>query len=560
GPYYSGKSEVGDRMTTRLIPLNYIMSDEMVNVLRPLIPVSSFITSYASTNTLILVDLASNADKIIGIIKQLDVAGHEEELTVMSLKYAGAKELAERLSKIFKGDKRSTSRRKPTPGSRSSLVPVNIAWSNTKARVIPDERVNALIVMATKFQTKRIRSLVKKLDIRPPAGQGKINVYYLKNADAEKLSKVLNQLTGKVVPISKKPTGNRNPSSINLQSEVFVTPDKASNSLVIAASREDYSTIREVIEKLDKRRKQVFVEALIMEITTDKSREFGVEWRATADFNDGSIVGIGGTNFGNINKVAENPFDAPPGITIGVVDGIINFGGQNYLNIGALLYALQKESGINILSTPNLLTTDNEEAEIVVAQNVPFITGQSQNTGGTTLTTIERKNIGITLKIKPQISASDTVKLDVFQEISSISPTQIDKAQDLITFTRSVKTTVTVNNKQNIVIGGLIRDDFNEIESKVPFFGDIPGLGWLFKNQSKQKQKTNLLIFLTPHIINSSDDIKHITEKQNRIMRVDDEKKNTPFEAPLTTDPLKKKEKKKKETGFRGSFELDGYQ
>lgn len=516
GTFGTGPRQPGDKIVTRLIPLDYVKADELVTSLRPLISNTSFMTSYMGTNTLILVDFASNAEKILSIIRQLDVAGHEEKITVTQLKYAGAKEMTERLMKIFSKQAQKGAARAPRAGKQAGKSGKS-KGVEAEPQIIADDRINALIILASRPQTEQLLALVQQLDIQAPPGQGKINVYYLKNADAEELAKVLTNITQKS---GQRGKARRGKAAIQLQSHVTVTPDPSSNSLVITASREDYETIREVIEKLDKRRKQVFVEALIMEVTTDRKRQFGVEWRSTQDFTKDGAVGIGGVDFGNINAVAQNPLDAPMGLSIGVVDGIINYAGTEFLNLGALVHALKTESGINILSTPNIMTTDNMEAEIVVAQNVPFVTGEAQNTGGTTLTTIERRNIGITLRIKPQISESDIVKLDVYQEISSISPTQLDKAKDLITFTRSVQTTVVVRDGQNIVIGGLIRDDVNDVESKVPFFGDIPLLGWLFKSQSKRKEKTNLLIFLTPHIINNDFDVARVTGDKQKILEL----------------------------------------
>jgi len=531
GSFGPGSGQPGDRMVTRLIQLKYIKADEMVTTLRPLVPPTSYITAYSSTNTMILADYASNIEKILAIVEQLDAPGHEEVITVVQLRYAGAKELASRLERLFTGERAlKTGSRRVTPKPASRTPGKARSRNGGEAQIIPDERINSLIIVASRAQTDQILSLVEQLDIKAPAGSGKINVYYLKNADAEEIADVLNNIAKSGA--RKKPKRGAAAKKMRLEGDVNITPDKATNSLVITASVEDYETLKEVIEKLDVRRSQVFVEALIMEVTTDRTREFGIEWRTTSDFTQPGVQGVGGVNFGNINTVAENPLATKQGLTIGVVDGVISFAGKEFLNLGALIHALQSESGINILSTPNIMTTDNEEAEIVVAQNVPFVTGQSQNTGGTTLTTIERRNIGITLRITPQISESDNVKLAVYQEISSISPTQLEKAKDLITFTRSVKTTVVVRNEQNIVLGGLIRDDLNDSESKVPGLGDVPLFGWLFKSKSKRKQKTNLLVFLTPHIVRNDSDISRITEKRSRLLKPETEEPGK-FGAPV---------------------------
>jgi general secretion pathway protein D len=542
GPFRGGASVLGDKVVTRLIPLKFAQGDMLISVIRPLLPVTSYITFHQETNTVIIVDYASNVEKLLGIIERLDVPGQEEVITVRRLTYAGAKEMADRINQLF--SKGGLSKRNivspyqpgtssaPAPGPGSAAGMFVEPKSQTEAQVIADERINAVVIVASKPMTEKLLGLVENLDQAAPAGQGRINVYYLKNADAEEMAKVLTNMVsgsqppGQTRPVGMAPAPPMPPGmvgSMTLQGAITVTPDKATNSLVITASKEDFTTLKQVIEALDKRRRQVFVEALIMEITTDKQRQFGIEWRTTSDFTKKGLQGIGGTNFGNINAVAENPLNAPQGLAVGVVDGIISFGGKDFLNLGGLLHALQTETGVNILSTPNILTTDNEKAEIVVAQNVPFVTGQSQNTGGTTLTTIERRNIGITLRIKPQISESDAVKLSVYQEISSISPTQLDKAKDLITFTRSVDTTVVVSDGQNVVIGGLIRDDLNDVENKVPLLGDVPLLGWLFKYKSKQKQKTNLLVFLTPHIIHNDGDMADIIKRKKGNLGLNEE-------------------------------------
>ncbi|VAX15417.1 General secretion pathway protein D [hydrothermal vent metagenome] len=543
GPFTKGPKQPGDRMVTRLVPLEYIDATELVSTLRPLIPPTSFITAYGRTNTLIIADFESNMKKILSIISQLDSAGHEEIITVAQLEFAGAKELATRLEKVF-GKAGQQIQGRPNPGSaqrrQGGRRPgLSGTGRNAQAQIIPDERINSIIIVASQVQTQEILSLIEQLDVESPPGRGKINVYYLKNADAGKLAKVLNNITGSQKKQSRRRKNRQAKAAVQLRSEVHVTPDKATNSLVITASIEDYEILKSVIEKLDKKRHQVFVEALIMEVTSDVTREFGIEWRTTSDFTSDGLKAIGGVSSGTINAVAQNPLNTASGLTIGVVDGIINFAGKEFLNLGALLHALQAETGINILSTPNIMTTNNEEAEIIVAQNVPFVTGQSQNTGGTTLTTIERKNIGLTLRLTPQITESDDVRLSVYQEISSISPAQLEKAKDLITFTRSVKTTVIVHDKQNIVIGGLIRDDLNDVETKVPFLGDIPILGWLFKSTSKRKQKTNLLIFLRPHIIRNEDDIAAITEQRKQKMDLAPFKKHL---EPATPKPEPPKE------------------
>jgi len=493
-------SELRDRLVTQLIPLKYIAAQNLVSILRPLISTTSYVAAYAPTNTIILVDIDSNRGRILSIIKQLDKEGIESAITVFHLKYASARDLAQKIDSILNPSK---------TGRRGAAQPA------TLSKTIADDRMNALIVVGNEIYLTRVRSLVEQLDVAAPPGRQEVNVVYLKHAEAEELAKVLNQIAAAIKKRTAAAKAGRGAAG---KEKIQVTADKATNSLLITASPEDFQTMKIVIAKLDIARRQVFVEALIFEIRTDKASKFGVEFRTTSNFTKSGIRGFGGTNFGSINNAAVNPFSADKGLVLGVVDGVISFGGKDFLNIGGLVQALETEQGVNILSTPNLLTTDNEEAEIFVGENVPFVKSSAQTTGATPITNIERQDVGITLKIKPQINANDFVRLNIYQEISSISQTQLEKASDIITFKRKAETTVTVKNNQNIIIGGLIRDDMQDSVSKVPLLGDIPIMGWLFKSKSKQKVKTNLLIFLTPHIIASPEDLDAITRYNQQKM------------------------------------------
>jgi len=493
--------DLRDRMVTQLIPLRSVSASELIKIIRPLIPPTSYVAAYAPSNTLILVDLAANRSRILSIIQKLDVEGVESKVTVHKLRYASAMDLAKKIGTLL--GRQSASKGSAKPGQRFN--------------VIADDRLNALIIVGSNLYVDRVMNLILQLDVESPPGRQEINVVYLKNAEAEALAKVINNIAEGIKQRSRK--GGKKPAAA-ARDKIIVTADDATNSLLITAAPEDYETLKRVIEKLDIPRKQVFVEALIFEISSDDTLKFGVEWRTTSNFTDSGVQGIGGTNFGNINQMAANPFSAGTGLVVGVVDGMINFGGSTYANIGGLVHALKTETGINILSTPNILTTDNEEAEIFVGENVPFIKTTSITAGGQPIENIERKDIGIKLRIKPQINESDYVKLDIYQEISSVRPAQVGiEARDIITAKRSTETSVTVKNKQNIIIGGLIKEDLQDTVNKVPILGDIPILGWLFKSKSKKRVKTNLLVFLTPHIINRAEDLSSITEEKQKLMK-----------------------------------------
>ena len=514
-----GKVQIGqqptrsmrDQMVTQLIPLKAVSADELLKIIRPLIPPTSYVAAYSPSNTLILVDLASNRSRILSIIQKLDVEGVESKVIVHRLQYAAAGDLASKITTVLG---------KSAPAKAG-------AKRQREFNVIADERINALIIVGNSLFVNKVMDIITKLDVESPPGRQEINVVYLKNADAESLAKVLGTIASGV---KQRSAGKGKAARAIPGSKSTVTADTATNSLIITAAPENFETLKNVIEKLDIPRRQVFVEALIFEISSDDTSEFGVEWRTTADFTENGVKGIGGTNFGTINTIAANPFSAGNGLVIGVVDGLISFGGKSYANIGGLIHALQTESSINILSTPNILTMDNEEAEIFVGENVPFIKTTSITTGGQPIENIERKDIGIKLRIKPQINEDGYVKLEIYQEISSVRPAQVGiQARDIITAKRSTDTSVTVKNKQNIIIGGLIKEDMQDTVQKVPILGDIPLLGWLFKKKIKQKVKTNLLIFITPHIISKADDLESITSEKIKLMeKLREEEKGQP--------------------------------
>lgn len=388
---------------------------------------------------------------------------------------------------------------------------------------------SSLIITDSVYNIKKIESLIHALDIPAPEGKGKINVYYLKNANSEDFAKVMSALVSRLpVPPAGGIAQPAGPSTI-LEGQVTITSDKATNSLIIVASPGDYETIKDVIQKLDIRRRQVYVEAAIIEMSLSKQRELGFEFQATnlnTIENSNKVQAIGGTNFGNIgNVIANGPagLASLTGLNVGAVKGTFTFKGVEFLNIGALLHALQTDGDINVLSTPNILTTDNQKAEIMVGENIPFVTGQSQSAatgGGSILTSIDRKDVGISLKLTPQITSDDNVRLEVYQEISDITvtPGLNPNVVGPSTSKRSASTTVVVKDQQTMVIGGLIRDNVTSSTSKVPLLGDIPILGWLFKFKTTKVEKTNLMIFITPYIIKTEADIAELTKKKGNAL------------------------------------------
>jgi len=515
-----GSSLNEDRIITRIIHLKFIDADSLLTVIKPLVSKDSSLVSYAYTNDIILTDVASNIKKILTIIQELDIEGFQEELSVVSLEYADAKTLATELKTIFEEQAKAPTVT-PTRRPRPSPAP---AVGKRIIKIIPDERTNSIVLVANADDTATIKKVIHDLDVPAPKGKGKINVYYLRNADAEEMSKVLTEITSKVKP-SKEPK-----AGVEFAGEVIITPDKSTNSLVITASPQDYEVLRGVIEKLDIRRLQVFVEGLIMEISMDKARELGIEFQFSGveydrSFRDATMKPFGGTSFGDINQARTNPFDLT-GLILGAADGTISFGGNTFLNIASLIRALQTDSDVNILSTPHLLTMDNQEAEIVVARNVPFKVRTTSTASGFPVEEIERKDVGLTLRITPQISEGDFVRLEIYQEISHVLETPIAGATDLVTSKRSAKTTVVVKDHQPIVLGGLISDSVDESIKKVPFLGEIPLMGNLFKVSKHTGGKNNLLLVITPHIIRSAKDLEGFyEEKKGEIKKFQEESK-----------------------------------
>jgi len=428
---------------------------------------------------------------------------------------------------------------------------------------------NSLIITDSVSAIRKIEKLVSAMDVPTPTGKGKINVYYLKHASSEDIAKVMQALVSRLpVPPAGGAAAPAGPATI-LEGAVTITADKLTNSLIIVASPIDYETMKDVIQKLDIRRRQVYVEAAIIEMGLVKSRELGFEFQAANlnKLNSGGTSVIGGTNFGGIGPAMVGGPAAMAnfnGLAVGAVKGTFTYKGTEFLNIGALLRALQTDADVNVLSTPNILTSDNQKAEIMVGENVPFKTGQSQNaaTGGSSiLTTIERKDVGISLKITPQITSEDNVRLEIYQEISNVVESATASADGPTTSKRSASTTVVIKDHETMVIAGLIRDNVTTAEQKVPFLGDIPLLGWLFKYKNTKIEKTNLMIFITPYIIKNEQDAAEITRKQSatqeqfrKDQRFEKKGKEPVISAPdKKNEPakqdLEKKDAEKKETG-----------
>ncbi len=490
-----------DRVVTQLIPLDYANPDELSKLFRPLISKNSVMVSYEPTRMLIVTDVESNIKRLLGIVKAIDVEGIGEEVSVIPIEHATASTLSKSLSDVFQ----TQVRRRPARGAPAQPV----------IRIVADERTNSLITLATEDDTQKIKELVSLLDKPVPRGEGDIHVYYLQNANAEDLEKVLMAIPSKE---TKEEVKGKAPV---VSKEVQIVADKATNSLVITAKKQDYLVLEDIIKKLDIPRSMVYLEALIMEVNVDKEFKLGVEWLGMEDFKYSSgkegafFAGSGGIgDYGNIQGISGVPPTLPSGFSLGVFGEAIQIGDVVFPNLGAIFQAYQKDSDVNIISTPQILTTDNEEAEIYVGENVPYLTKEA--TGDQTYQTYEYRDVGVTLKITPQINQERFVRLKIFQEnISLKKGTEIFRPT---TLKRSAETTVIVKDKNTVVIGGIIGESAEKAAYKTPCLGDIPGLRWLFSASSKSRNKTNLFVFLTPYIIENPSEAKEIYEKKKENM------------------------------------------
>lgn len=513
-----GTALVSDTYIARLIQLKSISSANAMNFLQPLISKDGHISSFGPGNMLMVVDAATNIEKVLEILEAIDKPGVEEPELIL-LKYANAEDVVKIITEAFK----ISSKTQQPSGVR---IPSAVSVEETKTNVFADTRLNAVVLLADKQEKEAVKRIIALLDVPLPEATSKINVYFLEYADATELSKVLE---GMITGISPQTKAGAQPAKSPFEpgGKITITADKATNSLVIVASPADYQSLLQVIKQLDRKRKQVYVEAMIVEASIDKLRELGTKWRYAAE-KDGKPIAIGG--FGTMDTTSlQNVLSGLTGLTAG---GMGNFLDVTLTTVGsdgkvtelpltvpgfAALFSLNEFKGaINVLSTPQILTSDNKEAEIVVGENVPFISQRERDltTTNTVLNSIERKDVGITLRLTPQITEGDYVKLDLYQEISSIK----QESETIIinvgptTTKRSTKTTVVVKDNQTVVIGGLMEEKEEENIYKVPLLGDIPLLGWLFKSKSLKKKKTNLIVFLTPHIVKDAEQLLKLTD------------------------------------------------
>ena len=470
-----------DKVVTQLIPLKYADPEEIKRLFAPLISKNSVILSYPPTNMLIVTDIYSNIQRLIRILDAIDVTGMGQEISVIPLHYAFAGDFIKILDPIFQAKPRAK-----TTDPESGV------------KFVADERTNTIIVLASEVETERIKKLIELLDMETPRGQEKIRVYYLQNAKAEDLAKVLQEL-----PTKKGGTPEAQKAPL-ISEKVKITADKATNSLIITGEKDDYQILEDIIKQLDIPRAMVYIESLIMEVNVEKDFNLGVQWIAGGKTDLGNKEGAFGGGFRPSVPIFSPPITslpAPEGFSLGIFSESVTIGNITFPNLGAIVQAYKKDKDVHILSTPQILTTDNEEAKITVGKNVPFQTRSAAENAAETYSSYEYKDVGITLKITPRISKDRLVQLTISQEVTKLDELATTSSDRPTTLKRTIDTTVIVQDKNTVVVGGLIDDSFTKTEYKTPCLGDVPGFGMLFRSTSKAGDKTNLFVFLTPHVI-----------------------------------------------------------
>ncbi len=548
-------SRKGDQIITQIFKLTHENANNLVPVLRPLISPNNTINANPGNNSLVITDYADNLSRIAKIISAMDTPA-TGDVEVIPLKHAVASDIATIVQRLT------------DPAAGGGVAPIA---GGAGASILIDARSNSLLVRAPNVaRLASIRALVEKLD-QPTAGAsglGNIWVVYLKNADATKLASVLRAAfsstgggaagggatttpsaagaatAGAATPATAPISASAGPSTGG-----FIQADPSTNSLVITGPEPLYKQLRAVIDQLDSRRAQVYIESMIVEVSGDDAANFGLQWQGILG-NQGDKAGVfAGTNFGSTGNLVtidtaqiagKTAVTLGEGLNIGLITKIAGVYG-----IGAIANILRSRANTNIVSTPNLITLDNEEAKIIVGSNVPFVTGSSTSTGtGTTnpFQTIERKDVGITLRIKPQIGEGGTVRMQIFQESSSLSDKVAPGTSNAgpSTNKRSIESTVIVDDGQILVLGGLIEDKFTENRTKVPLLGDIPFLGALFRSESRTKTRTNLMVFLRPTIMRDAESANRISLDRYEMLRAQQKDAQPPASmlVPINESPV----------------------
>jgi len=507
-----------DKVVTQLIPLKYADPEEVKRLFTPLVSKNSVILGYGPANTVIITDVQSNIQRLMKILKKIDVPGAGQQISVIPLQHADAARLTTMVTNLFK-----TTAPRPQQAGTADKQPV----------IVADERTSTIVVLASEVDTLRIKQLIAMIDKETPRGKGKINVYYCEHATAEDLAKVLQEIPSQQSGAGSGAAGgagggaatgaSRGPTAV-VMGKVQINADKATNSLIIMADKEDYDVVEAVIKKLDIPRSMVYIESLIMEVNATKSLDLGVQWQLFDQTNVNNQNVLYGGKFSSTSGVL-NPANAlGTGLAVGVLTEPFTFGGITLSNISAIVNAVKRDDDFRILSTPQILTTDNEEARITVGENRPFQTRATTDVSGGTYESFEYRDVGKILKITPHVSEGRNVRLKLSLEVTNLdrlatasTTASGSGATRPVTQKRTIDTTVLVQDNHTVVIGGLIDDNRSNNETKVPGLGDIPLLGWLFKTQTDANQKTNLYVFLTPRVVKSPEEADKLVSDKKKL-------------------------------------------
>ncbi|MCB0358114.1 MAG: type II secretion system secretin GspD [Bdellovibrionales bacterium] len=565
-----GEGPPSDKLVTQFVRLKYVSAADLQKLLSQYTSSDGVINSFSGSNSLIIVDSEANIARLKDMIEELDVPAINQELTIIPVLHADVTDIAEKIQEILGAEDkeedtaaavlqsarariaaRARARAAAQAGAAGSDGENIDATRTLPMKVIPDERTNSIILLADPELTARVQALVERLDSPVDLAGGRFYVYRLKHADAEELSDVLQEIISGASESSSEQGSARTGSSltrrsqqtntparesaasriaevlrarrlgsqpqeeggkVNFEGDVSIAPDASTNSLIINASKGDYLRIKSLLDELDVKRPQVIVEATILEVSLNKEEGMGFELQTSGGGEDGGIVAQ--TNYGGLTELVTNPA-ALTDLTIAAASsGTLTLpGGLVVPSQAILVKALSRNSNVNVLSAPTILTTDNEEAEIIVGENVPFVTSTSTDTSNinNTFNSIERQDVGITLRITPQISSGNFVTLQIFVEISNVVQGTRNDPNGPTTTIRTTETNVEIKDGQMVVTGGLISDNLTESTRGIPFLQDIPFLGHLFKREDVVQRRTNLLIFITPKIIKDQYDARETT-------------------------------------------------
>lgn len=490
-PVLQGKVTDEQGLVTEVLPLHGLSATEMVPVLRPLVPQYGHLAAVASANALVVSDHEDNIKRLRTIVARLENEG-SAGLAVIELKHAWVGDIIKQLQSLI-----------PQAGAKGRG-----AAAGGKTVLIADERTNRLLVRGDRKTRHQIRMLVSQLDVADDGQQGNVQVVRLDHGNAKEMAALLNKMFGGAAAKGKKG---------NPEARVTVLADESLNALVVKADASKMKDLRAIIEELDARRAQVLIEAAIVDVSADKAHNLGVQW-ATGDVD----TGVGGTNFSSaglsVNEVVSALIGqqsgaavAPPSLSDGATIGFGGLDDNGELEWAGLIQALASTSSVNLLSTPSILTLDNQEASIIVGKNVPFVTGRYTNTNNSVsnpFQTIQREDVGITLKVTPHLGGGDSMRLELEQEVSSVLSSS---ANGITTRKRKIDTTVLADSGETVVLGGLIQDNIEKTVSKVPLLGDIPFLGALFRSTHKKHVRSNLIVFLRPTIVRDNDTLVSLT-------------------------------------------------